>query len=99
LAVVLDADTRNAFVNLGVWLTRLADTGDVAFYIRHEHRHTHVGETLSQALQSDSLTGTGGAGDQAVAVRVARVQENLAVGAAADKNAIAHVWSQYLVGR
>ena len=46
----------------------LADAGQVALDVGHEHRHADAAEVLGQRLQRDRLAGAGGAGDQAVAV-------------------------------
>ncbi len=42
--------------------------GKVALEVRHHHRHTGGGELLGDHLQGLGLTGSGGAGNQAVAV-------------------------------
>jgi hypothetical protein len=51
-----------------VLLTGSAHTAQVALDVRYKHRHTHVREGLRQHLQGYGLTGTGGTGDEAVAV-------------------------------
>ena len=56
-----------------------AHSGDIAFHVGEEDRHAYVGEAFRQHLKGDCFTGTGGAGNQSVAVRHARVQEDLLV--------------------
>jgi hypothetical protein len=54
--------------SLGPMAAGLADAGQVALDVGHEHRHADLREVLGQGLQGDGLAGAGGAGDQAVAV-------------------------------
>jgi hypothetical protein len=49
-------------------LARLADAGQVALDVSHEHGHPQARELFGQGLQGDRLASTGGAGDQTVAV-------------------------------
>jgi hypothetical protein len=46
----------------------LADAGQVALDVGHEHRHADARETLGHGLKGDGLAGARGAGDQAVPV-------------------------------
>src|SRR5690606_8119518 len=50
----------------------------VALHVGHEHRHADAREALGQRHQRDRLAGAGGAGDEAVAVAVARLQDDAA---------------------
>ena len=56
-----------------------AHAGQVAFDVRHEDRHARVGKAFGHRLQGDCLAGTGGAGDQAVAVGHLRQQGGICV--------------------
>ena len=49
-------------------LTGLAQSGQIAFDIGHEHRHTDTRKAFGKALQRDGFAGAGGAGDQAVSI-------------------------------
>jgi len=49
-------------------VARLADAGQVALDVGHEHRHARRGQLLGQPLQRLGLAGAGRAGDQAVPV-------------------------------
>ena len=90
LGEILDTDLRHPLVDFRVGCARLADAGDVAFHVCQEHRYAQVGKTLGQALQGDGFAGAGGAGDQAVTIGIAWVEEDLAGVVAADKNAVGH---------
>ena len=46
----------------------LADAGEIAFDVGGEDRHADAAERLGHDLQGHGLAGTGGAGDQAVAI-------------------------------
>jgi hypothetical protein len=65
-------DTR---LHLGVAAAGFRDAGQVALDVGHEHRHADAAERLRQRLQGDGLAGTGGAGDEAVAVGHLRQQD------------------------
>ncbi len=71
-------------------LAGLREPGDVALDVGGEHRHAQVGEALGEDLQRHGLAGAGGAGDQAMAVGVLRVDADLAVFVAADKQGQIH---------
>ena len=66
---VLDAELRQALLDETGKLARLADAGEVALHVGHEAGHAGLAEGFGQHLQGDGLAGTGGAGDEAVAVR------------------------------
>jgi hypothetical protein len=48
--------------------TRLAQSREIAFHVRHENRHAPCAEIFRERLQRDRFSRSGGAGDQAVAV-------------------------------
>ena len=56
--------------------TGTAHTGQVALDIGQKHRHAHVAEAFGKHLEGHRFTGTGGTGDQAVAVGHGRFQIN-----------------------
>ena len=56
-----------------------AHAGEVTLDVGHEHRHAGVGEAFRHRLQSHRLAGTGGAGDQAMAVGHLRQQGGVTV--------------------
>ena len=55
---------------------RLAQAGEIAFHVGHEHRHTTCTEIFCECLQRDRFSRARGAGDQAVAVRHFWQQKN-----------------------
>ena len=66
--LVADLDPRFGFAGLG-------NTGQIAFHVGAEHRNALVGKALGQPLQRNRLARAGGAGDQAMAVGEAQVNE------------------------
>ena len=66
---VIDAELRQALLDETGEPARLADAGEVALHVGHEAGHAGLAEGFGQHLQGDGLAGTGGAGDEAVAVR------------------------------
>ena len=58
----------------------LAQPGEIALDVGHEHRHADAGEAFGDALQRHGLAGAGGAGDQPVAVGELRQQAEFDVG-------------------
>src|SRR4029077_2415119 len=55
------------------WLTQ---AGEITFDVGHEHSHTTCTEIFGERLQSNCFPCARGAGNQAVAVRHFRQQEN-----------------------
>src|SRR6478672_3371766 len=66
--LVAGLDPRFGFAGLG-------KTGQIAFHIGAEHWNALVGKALGQPLQRNRLARAGGAGDQAMAVGEAQVNE------------------------
>src|SRR5262245_31817920 len=54
---------------------RLGKTGQIAFHVGAEHRNALAGKALGKPLKRERLAGAGGAGDQAMAVGQAQVNE------------------------
>ena len=75
LPVVGEADLLHPLVDLGMRLAGLADAGEIAFDVGHEHRHAVLREALGQHLERDRLAGAGRAGDQAVAVGQSEIEQ------------------------
>ena len=48
---------------------RLAQSGEIAFHVRHENRNAARAEIFRERLQRNGLSRAGGAGDQPVPVR------------------------------
>jgi hypothetical protein len=67
--VLGQADRGGALLELRIGRAGLADPGEVALDVGHEHRHAAGGEALRQDLQRHRLAGSGRAGDQTVAIR------------------------------
>ena len=65
---VFDTEFGHAFFDESAELSGLADAGKVAFHVGHEAGDACLGEGLCENLQGYGLAGTGGAGNQAVAV-------------------------------
>ena len=70
----------DAFIDFRVKPARLAEAGQIALHVGHEHRHAHRAELLGQHLQRHGLARAGRAGDEAVAVGHLREQENFGAG-------------------
>jgi len=85
---VLDADLRHALIHFGVWRSRLAHARDVTLHICQKYRYTKIGKPLCETLQGDGFNGTGGAGNEAVTVGVARGEFYLAGVVAAKENTL-----------
>ena len=64
----------------------LAESGKVAFGVGEEHRDAGVREGLRDDAQGRGLTGTGGTGDEAVAIRLAQVDTDFFAVGIADIN-------------
>ena len=75
---------------LGDSAAGLADAGQVALHVGHEHRHAEAAEVLGQRLQRDRLAGAGGAGDQPVAVGQRGQQVAFDVAVAGDEDRVGH---------
>jgi hypothetical protein len=60
--------------DLGIFPARLADAGQIPLDVGHEDRHPAAAEVFGQHLHGNGLTGSGGSGDQAVAVGHLRQQ-------------------------
>ena len=86
----LDAALLQHRRHLGGDAAGLADAGQVALDVGHEHRHAEAAEVLGQRLQRDRLAGAGGAGDQAVAVGQRRQQVAFDVAVAGDEDRVGH---------
>ena len=78
---VLNAEFRQALLNEAGKLAHLADAAEIALHIGHEARDAGLAEGFGQDLEGDGLTGTGGAGDESVAVRHFADDGDRAVGA------------------
>ncbi|MBV6413429.1 MAG: hypothetical protein OMOMHJEC_01242 [Xanthomonadales bacterium] len=78
LPLFLDAEQLQAIAQLVAHRRGLRQAGEVALDVRQEHRHAALAELLRQQHQRHALSGAGGAGDQAVAVGVARQQGKIA---------------------
>src|SRR5262245_59924414 len=70
-----------------VGLALLGNAGKVALNVGAEHGPALVREALSEALQSHGLAGSGGAGDETVAVGEAEIDE-FGLDALADIDAV-----------
>ena len=68
----------------------LADAGQVAFHIGHEHRHADAAEVLGEGLQGDGLAGASGAGDEAVTIGQRRQQTAGGLAALRDEERVGH---------
>ncbi len=55
---------------------RLAHAGEIALHVGEKYRYAQAAEAFGQPLQRHGLAGAGGAGDQPMPVRHARVQVN-----------------------
>ena len=78
---VLDAEFRQTLLDEAGEFAHLADAGQVALHVGHETGDAGLAESLGQDLERDGLAGTGGAGDEAVAVRHLSDEGDGAVGA------------------
>ena len=78
---ILDAEFRQTLLDEPGELAHLADAGEVALHVGHEARDAGLAEGFGQDLEGDGLTGTGGAGDESVAVRHFADDGDRAVGA------------------
>ena len=72
-AVRGEAHLIDALLNVLVLRAGLSEGGQVAFGVGEENGDTGVGEGLRDDAQGRGLTGTGGAGDDAVAIRLVQV--------------------------
>ena len=73
--------------------SRLGQPGEIAFYIRQDHRNAGLGEAFSQDLQGYRLTGARGPGDQPVAVGIFEthlLRLSVAFATATNKNLVRH---------
>jgi hypothetical protein len=75
LKVGLISDLLGARLDPGLGLPFVGDTGEIALHIGGEHRNAPIGEGFRQALQGDGLAGARSAGDQAVTVGEAQIDE------------------------
>ena len=73
----LDAEHCVALIDLGIAAARLADAGQVALDVGHEHRHAALAETLGDALQRYGLTRACRTRNNAVAIRHIGQQQKL----------------------
>ena len=71
-------------------MARLADAGEVALDVGHEHRHADARELLRDGLQRDRLAGAGGAGDEAVSIGERREQGALDGVVAGNQKRVGH---------
>ncbi len=78
---VFNAEFRAALLDKAAHGAALADAGEVALHIGHETGNAGLAEGLGQHLQRDGFTGTGGTGNQAVAVGHLSTDGDGAVGA------------------
>jgi hypothetical protein len=76
--------------HLGRHAAGLADAGEVALDVGHEHRHAEFAEVLGQRLQRDRLAGASGAGDQPVAVGQGGQQVAFDIAVAGDEDRVGH---------
>ena len=65
---ILDAELGAAFLDEAGHAAGLADAAEVALHVGHEAGDTGFAERLCQHLEGDGLSGTGGSGDESVAV-------------------------------
>jgi hypothetical protein len=68
----------------------LADAGQVALDVGHEHRHADFREILGQGLQGDGFARAGGPGDQAMAVGQGGQQVAFSGGVLGDQHRFGH---------
>src|SRR5262249_41791907 len=74
---IIDLKFLRALQDFGTISTRLTESREVAFHVRHENRHTAQAEILSKRLERDRFPRAGGAGNQTVAVCHFGKQEDL----------------------
>ena len=65
---ILDLEFRHAFLDEAAHGAGLADAAEIAFHICHEAGNTSLAEGFCKHLEGNGLAGTGGAGDESVAV-------------------------------
>ncbi len=76
------------------------EAAQIALDVGGKHRHPGVAERFGQTLQGDGFTGTGGAGDQSVAVRQAHGLSDLLsceIGADYELRGVRHFVTQWLI--
>ena len=56
---------------------RSPQSGQVAFDVGHKHRYTEFGKAFGHGLQGDGFAGSGGAGDEPMAVGLVGLQKTL----------------------
>src|SRR5436190_13924940 len=77
---VVDLKLSRSLDDLRIVRARLAQAGEIAFNVGHEHRHTTSTEIFGECLQCDGFSGARRACDQAVAVRHFRQPKNRLLG-------------------
>ena len=65
----LQAELRQTLLDKSAQAASLADAGQVALHVRHEAGNACLAEGFGQYLKGNGFTGTGGTGDESVAVR------------------------------
>ena len=65
---VRNAELSTALLYETAHFSGLADAGEVSLHVGHEARDSRLAECLGEDLEGDSLSGTGGSGNEAVSV-------------------------------
>ena len=63
-----NAEFCTSLLNESAHFSGLADAGEVSLHVGHEARDARLAECLGEDLEGDSLSGTGGSGNEAVSV-------------------------------
>ncbi len=87
---VLDAELVQALLEFLGGDTGAAEPRQIALGVGQKHRHAGLRQLLGHALQGHRLAGTGGAGDQAVAVGQRRQQGEFEFAALGDGQRLGH---------
>ena len=75
-AVLSQTEPRDSFLHVGGICSGKHESGQIALYVRHEDRDSHLAEGLRHDTGCHGLAGTGRSGDQAVSVCHAGQQED-----------------------
>jgi hypothetical protein len=93
VGVALDADLRDALLDLVARRTGHRQTRHVALHVGHEDRYPQTREALRHHQQRDGLAGPGGAGHEPVPVAVSGQQMDRPF-TISDQNVV-HAWPPF----